>query len=674
METLETNVAKIHVGNSKQTNTYVATLAERTAHPDSELFAIVALPVLNPAALDDCERIASGILATFRRCYKRSNNESTFEVALGEINDEIGKLASLGQHTWTGKISACIAARQGNRLYAAATGKANALLMRGGEFNEITEATSAKHALKTFDTFSAGRIKVGDVVIITTAELFNYVSIDRIKNILSQNTLEIAAQEIVRVIEDTAGPEVAFGTLLLQETAPLLASEEGMSTSSYESESTSTKLLAGLSSKTRQVLSKETVQGVWQSVREATKKTPKLDVKKMSGMALSTGSAGLSRIKEQAKNYRNIDFKSPFATFKNFSRSKQFFTISVVVLLIAVIVNVLVAKGRQSDNTANIAFEQNRLAVAKLLSDADSKLVFKDEAGAASLVSDALAQLTALNPATDAQRQAKTELEQQAAELNKRVNKTITPTLTNIATLSSANNLLTLPKLLATATGQVVVSYNADSKATEDGSLRTSTDIVDGAYISGSNAVVFDGQGMNVWNFSKGTNGNSFFMNVPKSNHFVGMVVYPTNNRVYVVDTEVGQVTSYQISDATLSKPVVSVKDSALMDAQDLAVDGSVYVLTKTGINKYTAGKAAAFTFPQLTQAFSGTGRIFTNSITKQLYILDSNGRIIITDKTGKLIQILEHPDLKDATDFTVDEANKTIYVLRNGSLLQVIY
>lgn len=672
METLETNVAKIQIGNSKQTNTYVTTLAERTVHEDCELFAVVALPLLNPAAADDCERIGSGILGALRRCFKRSANENTFEVALGEINDEIGKLSSLGQHNWTGKISAVIGVRLGSRFYVTATGKASALLMRAGEFNEITETSNPKHVLKTFDTFSAGKIKVGDVLIITTAELFNHVSIDRIKNILSQNTLEIAAQEMVRIIEDTAGPEVAFGTLLLQETEPLLGSAEGIQTSDFVAQPGKNKILDGLTDKAKQVMSRESALKIWQTVRTATKRRPNLSMKKLSGMALAGGSAGISRIKEQAQNYKNIDFKAPVSTFKGFSKSKKFFAISVIVLVLAVVINLFVARGKRNVSSSATTFEQNKTAIVKILSDADGKLVFKDELTASSLVNEARDKIQTLAPANTSQEQAKADLEKQATELTQRINKIETPTVTPLATLSNSENLVTLPNVLATATGKVVVSYNTNTKATEDGTLRTNTDIVDSVYVSDTQALVFDGQGLNMWNYSKGTHGAEFFLNVPKASDFMGFVRYPTNNRAYTADTTLGQVISYLITGSTISKPLVSVKDSAIKDAQDIAIDGSVYVLTKTGINKYTAGKPVAFTFPVLAEAFSGKGKLYTDAKSKNIYVLDSNGRIIITDKTGKLTKTLQSDDLKGASDFTVDETAKAIYVLHNGSLLRI--
>ncbi len=672
METIETNVAKIEIGNSKQTNTYVSTLAERTIHEDSELFAVVALPLFNPAALPDCERIANGLLGALRRCYKRSNNENTFEVALGEMNDEVGKLATLGQHNWTGKISAVVGVRQGNKFYASTTGKAVALLMRGGEFNEITESSTAKHPLKTFDTFSSGRIKLGDVIIITTSELFNHVSLDRIKNILSQNTLEIAAQEIVRVVEDTAGPEVSFGTLLLQETEPLALAQENLELSSYRGAPTPGKLLGGLANKARKLVSMESAKSIWQTVKSASSHRPNLNIKKLSGLAVTTTTQSLSVLATSAKNYKNIDYKAPLNMFRNLNRAKQFFVVSVFVLLLAVIVNIFVARSHRTATVSNTTFETSKAAIQKLLNDADSKLIFKDEAAASTLLSGASQQLQSLNTTTDAQVSAKKELEQQLNTLSLKVNKIEAVNPNQLATLSNAENLTVLPNILATATGKVVISFNTNTNTTEDGTVHTSADIVESVNVSPTESVVFDGQGLNLWNFVKGTNSTPFYLNVPKSASLAGLAHYPTNNRVYTVDTDLGQVISYLVSATGFSKPTVSVKDSKLKDALDLGIDGNIYVLTKTGINKYNAGKPVSFTFPSLTTPFSGKGKIYTNEKTKQVYVLDSNGRVIITDKTGKLIKVLQSDSLNGASDFAVDETNKVIYVLRNGSLLKI--
>lgn len=672
MDTFETNVAKIQIGNSKQTNTYVVTMAERTPNPDSEIFAVVSLPVLNPAALDDCERIATSVTAALRRCYKRTINENSFEVALGEINDEVSKLSSLGQQTWTGKLSAVIAARRGSHVTVSATGKASALLMRAGEFNEITESTNAKHPLKTFENFSAGKLKIGDVIILTTAELFNHLSIDRLKNILSNNTLEIGAQEVVRILEDNAGPEVAFATLLIQETEVMGAPADTLTLNEYQSSYTKTSPLKHASNFAQKFITKEVAQNLWKSVKATASKRPNLNISKLSSAAASTGARGLSSLKEHAQSYRQADFRAPLTKFQNFSKSKKFFTVSVLVLLLAVVINIFVARSKRQSTAEAAAFEQSKTTITKLVNDADSKLVFRDEQAALLLLQQAKQELGGVKATTAAQKQTVSDITKQIDTLLNKVEKITVVNPTTIATLSNAENLIRTPTVLATATGTTIISYNLATGTIEDGALKTSVNIQDSAAFPGTSVVVFDGQGLGVWNTQNGTLGPQFYQNVPKAASFKGLVRYPTNNRAYIADTSTGQVLSYLVTNGAISKPVVSVKDEVIRNAQDIAVDGSVYVLTQDGVKKFTAGKPVSFTFPTLSTPFSGKGKLYADSTSKQLYILDANGRIIITDKTGKLVQILSSDQFKDSQDFTVDEATKTIYVLHSGSLLKV--
>src|SRR5512141_647317 len=96
---LESQVAKIQIGNVKQSNAYVYVLTEM-AGMDTELYVIAELPLFNPAALESCEKICLAIGGTLKRGFRRNIDPSTFENTVAQINDELGKLASLGQAHW----------------------------------------------------------------------------------------------------------------------------------------------------------------------------------------------------------------------------------------------------------------------------------------------------------------------------------------------------------------------------------------------------------------------------------------------------------------------------------------------------------------------------------------------------------------------------------------------
>jgi hypothetical protein len=214
MNELETQIAKIQFGNPKATTTHVFVMAEQAFNGRSELYLITELPVFNPAALDECDRIANALAASLRRSYRKITTPETFESSLAALNEELGKLTSQGKTHWIGKLNALVAVKDGARFSIASTGKVTALLYRDDEFNNITEPSATTNVLKTFENFSVGKLHLGDIIILSTNQLFSNISADRIKNILNSHTLPLAGQEILRILQENTGPETAFGSLL----------------------------------------------------------------------------------------------------------------------------------------------------------------------------------------------------------------------------------------------------------------------------------------------------------------------------------------------------------------------------------------------------------------------------------------------------------------------------
>src|SRR6185503_17718638 len=150
----EAQVAKIQTGNQKTATTHVLVVSETALGGKAEIYLITELPMFNPAAFSDCERIAQSVAATLRRSYRKSPTGSTFENTLADINEELGKLASLGKDHWIGKLNALLAVRTDATLHVATTGKVNALLLRDEEVVAVADQSAANHPLKTFENFS----------------------------------------------------------------------------------------------------------------------------------------------------------------------------------------------------------------------------------------------------------------------------------------------------------------------------------------------------------------------------------------------------------------------------------------------------------------------------------------------------------------------------------------
>jgi hypothetical protein len=683
MDELESQIAKIQLGNFRASNSYVHITAEKASGSNAELYVVAELPLFNPAALDSCEKICLAIASTLKRAYKRPVTANIFEDAISQINEELGKLASLGQTHWIDKLNCIIGVKHGKYLTISSCGKMACFLLRNKEFTDISCSSPASNPLKTFESFATGKIRLDDLLILSTTQLFNYLSMDRVKNILTGGNFLTATQTIIEILKENAGPEVAFGTLFnLQVPLGQTVDEEiDLETYIVERPAGVPNFLTKFWGYAKALLSAENV-----------KRTPKVNLPKISFA---------QKLKNLGGNTKNFVVKGRgmwgalgrgmaagkgkfnIANFRQLSWEKKLFLVSAAVLLLAVILSIGVAirlKGTRA-NQQQVALRLKQVQTS--LNNAQSSFLYNDTTAVVSYLTAAKSQL----PASDAglNQENKTLYSQvngQLSELQQKIEKNTDVKVTNLGGLGSADNLIKLSDYVAvkvslsgSASGNQIVSFNKNTGKIEDGVLKSSKNIFSSAPLTGNTAVIFDGNDLAVWEATSGKLGSGFNQSVPQKQDLAGLVNYATNSRVYTVNKKTQQIINYAVIGDTLSKPIVAVKDSALANAQDLAIDGSIYVLTNSDINKYQSGKLVNFKMPFLVTPYSGSGKIFTDKDTSNIYVLDAgNNRILILDKRGNLKNTLKAKEFTKLKDFQVNEKTKTIYILNDNSLLKVTF
>lgn len=145
-------------------------------------------------------------------------------------------------------------------------------------------------------------------------------------------------------------------------------------------------------------------------------------------------------------------------------------------------------------------------------------------------------------------------------------------------------------------------------------------------------------------------------------------------SNVYVLDKDSG-VLKFVPSDSTYTKSsYFSDSTPDLTDSVSMAIDGSIFILHKGGsIDKYTKAKKDDFTISGLDKSLSSPSKIFTDSDTDNLYILDNgNSRIVVMDKSGKFQKAYSADILKSAKDFEVIEKDKKVFVLNGDKVYQI--
>ena len=120
----------------------------------------------------------------------------------------------------------------------------------------------------------------------------------------------------------------------------------------------------------------------------------------------------------------------------------------------------------------------------------------------------------------------------------------------------------------------------------------------------------------------------------------------------------------------------VQEKNVNISDGLALTLDGSAYILKKTGqIFKFYKGARVTFNLDDIQPALSNQGaiKLFTDINLKYLYLLDgSSKRLIVLDKNGRLLKQFTSPEFVDLKDFIVNKREDTAWLLAGTKIFEV--
>ncbi len=673
MEELESQIAKIQLGNNKAPGSYVYLMAETAG--SAELYAVAELPILTPAATEDCQRICLAIGSAFRRAYKTAPlSENTFETAIGQINEELGKLASLGQTQWIDKLNCVLGVRQGLELSMASTGKVAAFLFRNGEFTDISCSSDQTHPLKTFQNYAIGKIRLNDLIILSTTQLLNYLSLDRLKDIMSGDFL-LGVKTIIGLLKQNSGGEASFGVLLNLQVPEGQAREQETATAGYS-------VPAGLTNKTVITRTLDYVKAFLPSSQPSAGLPKSINGggaalgQRLKNLPQNTRSlmAGGNKIWQKAKtSAKAVKTSVNPQNFRSLSRQKKFFLASALILLLAVAANIIIAAHLKKSRAVQDQISGQLQNAKSLLANAQSLILYKDDSQAAGLIKQAGTDLPPAKNVPSADKILYSQISSQYQTLLQQIQKVTQVKVSDLGNLGKGLSLISLPQFLGTQAVGDIISYDLQSGQIADGALSCPVGIVASVDVNDSSAVVYDGTSLYVWNFLSGTLGPAFTQNVPAKSSFGGISFYGLNNRVYLIDKSAAEVLSFLVTKNTISKPVVSTQGPSLAQAQSLAVDGSIFALGQNGVNKFFAGGPAAFADSGLSTPLAPGDKIYTQKSFNNIYLMDvANNQILVMDKTGNLQETLKSSQFTKLMDFAVNEPGKTIFVLNDGNLLKV--
>lgn len=174
------------------------------------------------------EEVADLIIETIGEHYYNHPKAGTsvlerFEAAIKATNQELGEHVNRGNAAWIGKLSAVIAVQNGAELHVAQTGSAEAFLYRGKAATHVTPPSTNRPATptKTFGSLASGQLEPEDRLLMATPALIHQVPLAKLQSVISQSSPNAAISEITQLLQGVSTDRIA--ALIIETTTPELA-------------------------------------------------------------------------------------------------------------------------------------------------------------------------------------------------------------------------------------------------------------------------------------------------------------------------------------------------------------------------------------------------------------------------------------------------------------------
>ncbi len=360
----------------------------------------------------------------------------------------------------------------------------------------------------------------------------------------------------------------------------------------------------------------------------------------------------------------------------------KFMLFGSIILAAVFVISLVYIRHRQAVLADNLAFSHSLQDLKERRSSVENALIYKNDELALSEF-QAARDLLGKIVCNSAERQAACrEISSQLGELGVKLRKVLPLNSTQLATLPLPSNAVAglikiKNKLIAysAATSTLFVYDIMNNETTINPTYPSISGFTAAGVPKENDYALFLYNGKQLMQLSPGDLSTklvdiSFPAGKPKISSFV---VY--NRRLYTLDSQGGMIWKHDAIKTGFGpgSEWLTDKSASLNDSADIAIDGDVFVSKNNGlIAKFTKGISQQFTLLGLDPDLGPGARLSTYNDVPYLYVLDpENKRLIVFEKTGRLVGQLTNDTLKNPTGMVIDSVAKTVYLLDSGRLLK---
>lgn len=646
------------------------------------------------------------------RAYQQSigiTQEKILEDILHQLNNKLPYFKHR-QRDWYKKINAIVALLFEDSLFFSAVGNISAFLVRQLQITDLLkEKIESGGPLKLFTTIINGTLNQDDAFLFTTPALLDFIALEKIKKLI--NTLPpLSAVENLKNLLTTASPFIEFLAVVIKQrfvskkkVPAKIISYQTSSQSKITAAEHSLNLLLEKQKQTARIISTPTlIQTVITKVKSL---LIKLKITKKQSSLIKIGfnflivqlikiikllmqfiyqlikiCLGLIAARNQRQktiNLLNQKFIAIINYYKNLSKVKK---ISWLIILIAILVlsqNLIFTSRRQLKIEEEKNYQTSLNQIKNYQDNIEAALIYNDQQRAQEMLVNLINTLNNL-PKNNKERIVKAEeLQQMADLLIQRVWKMVK--IAEPLELINLENNQTA-KTLKILNNQLVIFSDNKYWTTPLKTLNLKESVTQLINLSGSyqqpkdNKIILWTSDNKIFSYQDNNLNERTTQYSPTFKNITDLGRY--RDALYILDKSANQIYKHNPLGENFGPGLPWVKDPQvfLTKAFAMAIDGNVYVLEANGqIQKYLVGKKQDFPKINIYPYLANPTKIFTDSETINLYILDpANKRMLVFSKNGELIYQYFSEKFDNLIDFVILEKERKIYLL-NGSKVYVI-
>ncbi|MFH1226218.1 MAG: hypothetical protein V1684_02970 [bacterium] len=662
--------------------------------------------------------------------------ETIFEQAIKRTNSEISDLVKEKAGFDLKNFRAIVAVIKDQQLHFAPVGLTNVLLVRQlalldesarqadrqnykiiNVLATTQETADRPTPTKIFSNIISGEIKEADALVLANNNFLDYLSLDKIKKIITTLPAGTAAEQFKNLLLGV-NQDHAFGALTVK-FVPLIAKPmTDRDLSSAISPQKSMAELIDTEANTEKLLTPSLGFNLLDYFKKITNY---LTARKLSQNLYNHGSYGQSAgffktilrqlgkglilsgyllrglfsliVKPASAGRRTsadgINETAPLSQ-RSDNLANKFFQlpkINKIILIVALIFiiaftqSIIILSKRQTNKVEQQQYEQMLGKIREKQDTAEARLIFEDEDGARQLLVEARSLLITLPQNARQRRKDFSSLTEKNEQLLAKTKKIINvDRSTIIADLSNARPNFLAQQLIIS--GNQLITNNLSENAIYSISLDDQPiKKLAGAEIAlrhGNNldeqSLLFEQEnGFTKFNLTDNTfSPITVEFNSANQPAIKDFMIY--NKRLYVLDKANRQIYKHEATEAGFGPGAPWLKNSPdLSQAVSLTADGYLYVLSNNEIKRFLRGNEQPLTIANLEPTLNQPTKLWTDIESNYLYLLDpANKRLVVLTKDGKLQGQYYSDQFNNLKDFAVKEVENKIYLLNGTQVVEI--